>query len=148
MLNVLVLLGRVSKNPVLNTAGEKSIANFDIAFDSLKKDEDGNRMSCFISVVCFNAVAENCAKALHRGSKVAISGSLQQRSFLRKDGSKGTTYELIADSVEFLDPKPSEPAEVVINDPENIDVKDSPEVTPEAKFDPYTGKPLNETKKK
>lgn len=113
MLNNLVLMGRITKDPTSKKIGETTIVNFDIAVDNIRKEADGTRGTSFFSVVCFKTIAENVEKHLHKGSKVAIVGAIQQRNFIRKDGSKGSVYEVIADSVEFLDPKPvaEEPAE-------------------------------------
>ena len=136
MLNNLVLMGRFTKDPELKKAGETTICNFDVAVDNIRKEADGTRGTSFFSVVCFNSIAENVSKCLRKGSKVAILGSIQQRHFIRKDGSKGSVYEVIADSVEFLDPKP--------------ETKEENEIPfdQEPKYDPMTGKPLNPTQKK
>lgn len=113
MLNNLVLMGRIAKGPTSKKIGETTIVNFDIAVDNIRKEADGTRGTSFFSVVCFKNIAENVEKYLHKGSKVAIVGAIQQRNFIRKDGSKGSVYEVVANSVEFLDSKPvvKEPAE-------------------------------------
>ena len=151
MLNVLVLMGRITKDPISNKSGDTTIVNFDVAVDNIRKEKDGTRGTTFLPVVCFNTIGENVVNHLHKGSKVAIRGAIQQRNFIRKDGSKGSVYEVIADSVEFLDPKPveDEPAEPNGDDlPFKEGEADTPE-TPkdEPKFDPYTGKPLKPSKK-
>lgn len=140
MLNVLVLNGRITKDPQSKEIGETTIVNFDVAVDNVRKEKDGTRGTTFLPVICFNAIAINVAKHLHKGSKVAIVGSIQQRNFIRKDGSKGSVYEVIADSVEFLDSKPEEPSDGEIYEDENGEEK-------ELKFDPYTGKPLKPVQK-
>lgn len=140
MLNNLVLMGRITKDPTSKKIGETTIVNFDIAVDNIRKEADGTRGTSFFSVVCFKTIAENVGKHLHKGSKVAVVGSIQQRNFIRKDGSKGSVYEVIANSVEFLDQKPSETPEA--------DAEESQPQEEQPKFDPYTGKPLKpETKK-
>ena len=133
MLNLIILVGRLTKTPQLYSKEDATdVVNFDIAVDNLGKDAG----TTFLSCKAFGKVAQNVNKFCDKGSKVAISGRLQQRSFIRKDGSKGSTYEVICDSVEFLDPKAEEPSE-----PEPIEV--TGDVTsPEPKFDPMTGKPL------
>lgn len=151
MLNSLILLGRVSKDPIKNISGDTTIVNFDIACDNVRKETNGERGTSFFQVVCFNAIAENVAKSLHKGSKVVVKGYIQQRNFTRKDGSKGVAYEVTADSVEFLDPKPAEES-FEIND-DDLPFKEGEANTPETpkdepKFDPYTGKPLKPTQKK
>ena len=140
-------MGRITKDPTSKKIGETTIVNFDIAVDNIRKEADGTRGTSFFSVVCFKTIAENVEKHLHKGSKVAIIGAIQQRNFIRKDGSKGSVYEVIADSVEFLDPKPAETSEVNGDDlPFNGEESQPQEEQP--KFDPYTGKPLNQEPKK
>ena len=107
MLNVLVLAGRVSIEPALKEIKETKVVNFNIAVDNIRKEADGTRGTTFVPVVCFNAVGESVATHLHKGSRVAVKGYLQQRNFIRQDGSKGSVYECIAESVEFLDPAPA-----------------------------------------
>ena len=146
MLNVLTLLGRISKDPELKQTGETTIVNFDLAVDNVRKEKDGTRGTSFFRVVCLNGVAENVSKHLHKGSKVVISGYIQQRNYLAKDGSKRSVYEVTADTVEFLDPKPQEEN---LEEGLPFDGENHPEETKDApKFDPYTGKPLKDSKKK
>ena len=49
--------------------------------------------------------AENCGKYLKKGNKVAIVGSLQNRSYEDKDGIKRNVTDVVANEVEFLTPK-------------------------------------------
>ena len=149
MLNVVVLMGRLTKEVTIipSKEPEKEVAQivrFDLAVDNPQKEKDGTRGSSFFQVVCFRNI-ENLVKSLHKGSKVIVKGAIQQRNFLKKDGSKGVSYDIIADSISFVDPKPVE---------EQVDVEDiAPDqeipTTPveEPKFDPYTGKPLNKETK-
>ena len=107
MLNNLVLMGRLTKDPT--TYGEnKDVTFFDIAVDNPTKESDGSRGTSFFTCKCFKNLAINVAKFARKGDKVAVIGSIQQRNFLRKDGTKGTSYEIIANSVEFLSPKPED----------------------------------------
>lgn len=151
MLNVIVLKGRLTKDVELRKLDNGvSVGNFDLATDNPRKEKDGTRGTSFFPVKVFGDTAENIAKHIHKGSAVAITGSIQQRNYLRADGTKGSTYEVYADSVEFLEPKPVDDqffddvvdeevqvAEVVANNPE-----------PKPKFDAYTGKPLTQKAKK
>ena len=161
MLNTIILLGRLTKDPELRkTNSDISVANFDLAVDNPFLYADGERSTTFISIRCFRETAENVCKHLRKGSKVAITGSLYQRNFIRKDGSKGSVHEINADSVEFLDPKPQDPQEPDAEDLPDDDLPFKQEETkpqeksqpvkeePEPKFDPYTGKPLKPAKKK
>ena len=140
MLNLIILVGRLTKTPQLFVnakEGTADVVNFDIAVDNLGKDAG----TTFLSCKAFGKVAQNVNKYCDKGSKIAVSGRIQQRNFIRKDGSKGSAYEVICESVEFLDPKAEDPAE-----PEPIEVSGDV-TTPEPKFDPMTGKPLKPAKK-
>lgn len=145
MLNLIVLMGRATKDPTLRNVNNVDITNFDIAVDNIRKESDGSQSTSFFAVTCFGKVAVNVASYVKKGSKVAIQGSIQQRSYMTQGGEKRTTYDVIADSVEFLDPKPVEEPVDEASIPE-----DAKEVAPEKEpaFDPYTGKPLKPKAKK
>ena len=139
MLNVVILMGRLTKEPTIYEKEESAVVSFDLAVDNIGKDAG----TTFITCKAFDKVAQNVNKFCGKGSKVAIRGVLQQRNFLRKDGTKGNTYEILCESVEFLDPKPVEEAE-----PDVSGIELDPAVTPEEpKFDAFTGKPLKPSKK-
>ena len=135
MLNLFIGVGRLTKDPELRKSNnDVSIAVLSIAFDNAITNEDGERGTTFLDARAFKEKAESIVKNLHKGSKVAVQGVLNQRDFLRQDGSKGRVYEILLDKCEFLDPKPVE------------EVKEEP-AKPEPKFDPMTGKPLKPAKK-
>lgn len=143
MLNIFTGVGRLTKDPELKkTQGSKAYVNFAVAFDSPTTDEDGERNATFLDAIAFDQRAELIAKSLHKGSKVALSGSINQRDFLRADGSKGRVYEIFVNTIEFLDPKPASEEQQV--EQEVAEVVEEAEV----KFDPYTGKPLTKPAKK
>ena len=108
MVNRVVLVGRLVKDPELRkTNSDVSFATFTLAVDNRMRDADGNRGTIFIDCRVFRDQAENLVKATRKGSKVAVDGSLNQRNFERKDGSKGKAIEIVVDSVTFLDPNPN-----------------------------------------
>ena len=113
MLNRVVVMGRLTKDPVLRKSanGEKSFATFSLAVDNTAKNADGTRGTLFIDCRVFGSQSENLVKNTHKGSKVAVDGSINQRDFIRQDGTKGKAIEIYVDSVTFLDPKPEEPKE-------------------------------------
>ena len=72
MLNTIILLGRLTKEPELRKSNsDVSLANFDLAVDNPYLEKDGTRGTTFISCRCFRDTAENVCKHLHKGSKVA-----------------------------------------------------------------------------
>ena len=107
MINRVILVGRLTKDPELRTATNSgtSICTFTVAVDSKMKKEDGTRSTCFMSCICFSQTAENVAKSLRKGSLVGVDGYLNQRKYQRQDGSTASVIEVICDSVKFLEPK-------------------------------------------
>ena len=154
MLNLIVLKGRLTKEVTLKKGNDgKTYGYFDLAIDNPRKEQDGTRGSSFFPVKIFGQSAETMAKFTTKGSAIAITGSIQQRNFLRTDGTKGSTYEVYADSVEFLDSKPVEapsPEDAFDEADEEVQVAEAVAQNPEpkAKFNPYTGKPLTQKAKK
>ena len=108
MVNRVVLVGRLVKDPELRkTASDISVATFTIAVDNAVKEQDGTRGSIFLDCRVYRDQADNMAKYTRKGSKVAVDGSLNQRNFVRQDGSKGKVIEVYVDSVTFLDSNPN-----------------------------------------
>lgn len=147
MLNRIVLKGRLTKDVELRKSNEgNAIANFDLAVDNPRKEADGSRGTSFFPVKVFGASAENLAKFVKKGSAVAVDGSIQQRNFMRKDGTKGSSFEIYADSVEFLDTKPVETKPDDVD--EQVQVAEAVQQNPEPQYDAFTGKPLKKSAKK
>ena len=108
MVNRVVLVGRLAKDPELRkTNSDVSFATFTLAVDNRLRDADGNRGTIFIDCRVFRDQAESMVKNTRKGSKIAVDGSLNQRNFERRDGTKGKSIEVIVDSVTFLDPNPN-----------------------------------------
>ena len=106
MVNRVVLVGRLVKDPELRkTSSDISVATFTIAVDNTIKEQDGTRGSLFLDCRVYRDQAENVAKFTRKGSKIAVDGSLNQRNFVRQDGTKGKVIEVYVDSVTFLEPK-------------------------------------------
>lgn len=108
MLNKIILIGRLTADVErFKTEEGTKILSFDIAVDQPASGEE--KSTLFIKCKCFNKTAEACSKVLHKGSLIAVQGRLQMRRYINKDSVQVTTYEVIADGVEFLDPKEKDP---------------------------------------
>jgi single-strand DNA-binding protein len=107
MLNRVVLIGRMTRDPELRkTTSGLAVASFAIAVDDSYKQPDGTKNTLFMNCSIFGNKAENVAKFTRKGSLVAVEGRLNQRKYTRKtDNVQMTVIEVIADNVEFLDPK-------------------------------------------
>lgn len=105
-MNSVQLIGRLTKDPVITyTQGEdsKPIARYTLAVDRIRKGPDGQTQADFISCVAFRNVAEFAERYLHKGSKIAITGSIQTGSYTDKNGNKVYTTDVIVNSQEFCE---------------------------------------------
>ena len=104
-MNRICLVGRLTRDPELRrTNSEVAVCSFTLAVDDRVKDAEGNKTTTFIGVTVFNNQADNCAKFLRKGSLTGVDGRIRQRTFERRDGSKASVIEIVADYVTFLDP--------------------------------------------
>ncbi|MCQ2814884.1 MAG: single-stranded DNA-binding protein [Bacilli bacterium] len=106
MINRVVLVGRITRDPELKkTTSGNAVCSFTIALDNRMKNPDGTKSTSFIPCVAFTQTADTVSKYTRKGSLVGVEGRLNQRSFVRQDGSKGSVIEVLCDSVQFLEPK-------------------------------------------
>ncbi len=109
MMNRVVLVGRLTRDPELRrTSNETPVASFTLAVDDRLKDANGQKTTTFINVTVWNQAADNVSKYCRKGSLVGVDGRLHQRTYEKRDGSKASVIEVIADSVQFLEPKSKE----------------------------------------
>lgn len=105
MINRVILVGRMTKDPVLRkTQSGASVTSFTVACDRRIKAE-GQPTADFINCVCWNKVADNTAQYTHKGSLVGVEGRIQTRSFDNQSGKRVYVTEVVADAVQFLEPK-------------------------------------------
>lgn len=108
MLNRIVLIGRLTKDPELRyTPNGVAVATFTLAVDRNRKNAQGERETDFINIVVWQKQAENVANYLSKGKLAAVDGRLQIRSYDGQDGQKRWMTEVVADTVRFLSPKDS-----------------------------------------
>ena len=108
-MNKVILIGNLTRDPELSqTNSGISVARISIAVSRKFANQDGSRETDFFNVTAWRAIAENCAKYLKKGSKIAVIGSIQNRSYEAQDGSKRFTTDIMADEIEFLSTKNDE----------------------------------------
>ena len=105
-MNKVILIGNLTRDPELTeTPTGVSVCRFAIAVSRDYAHSDGSRETDFFNITVWRGRAEVCGKYLRKGSKVAVVGSLQNRSYDDKDGIKRTVTDIVASEVEFLTPK-------------------------------------------
>lgn len=106
MLNHIVIMGRLTRDPELRRTGSGiAVTNFSVAVDRDFKTENGEKETDFIDCVAWRHTGEFVSKYLKKGSMAVISGRLQIRSWTDNDGNKRRTAEIVADNVYFGESK-------------------------------------------
>ncbi|WP_368293444.1 single-stranded DNA-binding protein [Dehalobacter sp. TBBPA1] len=106
MLNRVVLIGRLTKDPELRyTPNGVAVASFTLAVDRNYKNSQGEKETDFIPCVVFRQLAELCANYLAKGKLAAVDGRIQVRSYDGQDGQKRWVTEVLGENVRFLSPK-------------------------------------------
>ena len=108
MLNHIVIMGRLTSDPVLRrTQSGIAVTSFSLAVDRDYKPENGERETDFIDVVAWRSSAEFVQKYFSKGRMAVVSGRLQIRNWTDKEGNKRRSAEIVADNVYFGDSKPN-----------------------------------------
>ena len=84
------------------TASGVSCATFTVACNRRFVNQQGVREADFINCVAWRSTADFIGRYMTKGTKVAIDGTIQTRSYDAQDGTKRYVTEIIADNVEFL----------------------------------------------
>lgn len=102
-MNKVYLIGNLTRDPeVSETTGGVPYCRFSIAVNRNFTNADGNREADFFNIIVWRGQAEPCGRFLKKGSKIALVGSLQNRTYEDKDGVKRTVTDIVASEVEFL----------------------------------------------
>ena len=102
-LNKIIVIGRLTRDPEVKTLSSgNAVANFSVAVDRRFKNQQGERETDFLDIVAWRKTAELVGQYCSKGMKVAVDGSLQVRTYQAQDGSNRKAYEIVADSVQFL----------------------------------------------
>jgi len=106
MLNRVVLIGRLTKDPELRyTPTGVAVANFTLAIDRNFKNAQGEREADFIPCVVYRQLAEFSANYLAKGKLTAAEGRIQVRTYTGQDGQKRWVTEVVVENVHLLSPK-------------------------------------------
>lgn len=102
MLNMIVLAGRLTRDPELRYSGNNiPVCSFSIACDRDFGGPSGEKVSDFIDVVAWRNNATFTSQYFSKGDMIIVAGRLQIRSWTDKAGNKRRTAEVVADNVYF-----------------------------------------------
>ena len=106
-MNNVSLVGRLTKEPELKyTPNGVAVCNFTLAVNRPFKNANGENEADFIMVQVWRKPAENAANFLRKGSQAAVNGRISTRHYENDKGDCVYVAEIVADFVQFLDPKP------------------------------------------
>src|SRR5580698_9384138 len=101
--NSITLVGNVTRDPELRfTPTGAATASFGLAVNRKwqnRQTQEWEEQVSFFDVVCWREMAENVGESLARGSRVIVTGRLEQRTWETPDGDKRSKIELVADEI-------------------------------------------------
>ena len=97
-INTITIIGRLGREPELKyTQTGKAVVSFSLAVDRRQKGETD-----WFQVTVWDKLAELCNEHLRKGRQAAVRGRMQSRTYEAQDGSKRTSWEVVAEDVQFL----------------------------------------------
>lgn len=106
MINRSILVGRLTKDPELKyTPSGVPMARFTLAVNRTFSNQSGEREADFITCIAWRKQAENLANYMKKGNLIGVEGRIQTGSFEGQDGKRVYTTDVVADSIQFLEPR-------------------------------------------
>lgn len=104
-MNAVILVGRATKDIELRRTGSgTAVASFTLAVNRDFRTQDGQEAD-FIQCVAWKKTAELLEQYVHKGDRIAVSGSIRTRNYTGNDGRKVYITEVLANSIEFIETK-------------------------------------------
>jgi single-strand DNA-binding protein len=96
-MNSVVLIGRLTANPISHAGEKHESATFRLAIHRTASDG-----ADFIDIVTFDKLAATCAEWLTKGREVAVVGKLRLNEWTSREGERRSKVQVVADAVTFL----------------------------------------------
>ena len=101
--NNVTISGNAGREPELRfTPSGQAVANFGVAVSRRwmnRQTNEWEEATSWIDVTAWGQLAENVAESVGRGTRVTVSGRLDQRSWETDNGEKRSKVEIVADDV-------------------------------------------------
>lgn len=105
-MNKVFLIGNLTRDPELTeTSSGVSVCRFSLAVNRPYQGSDGERKTDFFNVTAWRGLGETIARYAHKGSKMAVVGTIELRNYEDSQGIKRTAVDIVAQDSEFLTPK-------------------------------------------
>ena len=108
MLNQIILVGRLTRNIVVNKSDKgNKVATISLAIPRSFKNSEGTYDTDFIDCVAFDNIAENTCEYCSKGDIIGVKGRVQSR-VVEKDNKKEYLMDIVAEKITFLSSKKTE----------------------------------------
>ncbi|CAB4584777.1 MAG: single-stranded DNA-binding protein [Actinobacteria bacterium] len=99
--NTVTIVGNITRDPELRfTAGGKGIASFGLAVNRrYQQNGEWQEKVSFFNVTAWDQLGENAAASLTKGTRVIVTGRLEQREYETQQGEKRNVVEIVADEI-------------------------------------------------
>ena len=105
-MNTICLMGRLTYTPELKTTQNGvSVTSFTLAVDRAYTPKGQEKQTDFINCKAWRNTAEFACRYFQKGQRLALTGSLQSRNYVDKEGHNRVAFEVVADNVFFADSK-------------------------------------------
>ena len=106
MINMVALMGRLTYEPELRkTPSDVSVLRFQVACDRSYQRAGAERQADFIDCVAWRQTAEFISRYFHKGSMIAVEGTLQTSNYTDKSGNNRKQVEVLANNISFCGSK-------------------------------------------
>lgn len=112
-MNKVILMGRLTRDPEVRYsqgASQTAVARFSVAVDRRFKRE-GEPDADFFNCTSFGKQAEFVERYLRKGTKILLSGRVQNDNYTNKDGQMVYSVRIMVDEIEFAESKNSSGAD-------------------------------------
>ncbi len=101
--NSVTVVGNATRDPELRfTPSGQATASFGLAVNRRwqnRQTQEWEERVSFFDVTCWAQMAENVAESVQKGTRVIVTGRLEQRSWETNDGEKRSKIEIVADEI-------------------------------------------------
>jgi single-strand DNA-binding protein len=99
--NTITLVGNLTRDPELRfTANGRAVASFGIAVGRrYQVNGEWQEQTSYFNITAWGELGENAAASLSKGSRIVVTGRLEQREYTTREGDKRTAIDVIADEL-------------------------------------------------
>lgn len=101
-MNIVTIIGRLTRDPEVRYTGETKVANFSLAIDRPPR-KDGTKDTDFPRCVAFGKTADIVEAYCRKGARLAVQGRIQTGRYENKNGETVYTTDVVAERAEIID---------------------------------------------